>query len=183
VVKSQKRASWRLLCLSLTLAGCATAGVRVEATGSGPDLKTAPTFALDLGAADSAARADPALAAAVTRDLRNDGMVEADGSNARILVEVAYTDRPVRVGDYVAAANPAAASGGGQWLTAPARTGLWASPHARVCQLAVRMSVPVTGQELYQVRAEIRPPRQGCGSVAERLADAALRQIPLPPRR
>jgi hypothetical protein len=181
-MNSRRRANWGLFCLGLTLTGCATTGVHVEAHGGGPDLKAAPTFALDLGAADSAARADTALAVAVAHRLRNAGMVEAEGSNAAILVEVAYTDRPLRVGDYVAAAGPATVSGR-DWLTAPARTGLWTSPHARVCRLAVRMSAPATGQEVYQVRAEVRSPRQGCGSVAERLADAALRQVPLPPQR
>jgi hypothetical protein len=179
-MRSPKAAGWGILGLCFALAGCATPSVRVEAQGGGPDFKTAPTFALDLGAADAAARTDPTLAAAVVDRLRSHGMVEDHGEEARILVEVAFTDRPLRVGDFVGA-QPAA--GVRQWLTTPERPGLWTSPHARVCSLAVRMSVPATGVELYRVRAAVRPPRQGCGEVMGRLADAALARIPLPPQR
>jgi hypothetical protein len=165
------------LCLGLALTGCATGGVRVETQGPGPDFKAAPTFALDLGSIEGSAPPDPALAAAVTNRLRSHGMVEAS-AGAQVLVEVAYTDRPMRVGDYLGAQSDRP-----QWLTTPRSPGLWASPHERLCSLAVRMSVPATGAELYRVRAAVRPPRQGCGAAVQRLADAALSQIPLPPRR
>lgn len=183
MTSAPKCGPWGILCLSFVLAGCAGAGIHLESKGGGPELAAGPTFAVDSAAGDPAARPDPALVAAVTHHLQDHGMVEANGSGARILVEVTYTDRPVRVGDYIVAGDPKAASQDGGWLTAPTRPGLWTSSHARVCSLAVRLSVPATAQELYRVRAEMRAPRQGCGSVAEPLANAALRQIPLPARR
>jgi hypothetical protein len=177
-MNSPRRANYGFLCLGVALAGCATQGIRVEAHGGGPDPKAPPSYTLDLGATDAASRADPALAAAVTERLQRRGMVEAAGG--RVLVEVAFTDRPLRVGDYV---GVQAANNGRDWLTTPERPGLFTSPHARLCSLAVRMSVPATGAEIYRVRATVRPPRQGCGTAVRELAAAALDQIPLPPGR
>jgi len=170
-----------LLCVGVALSSCATDRVRVEAKGAAPDLRAHPSFELGLNGADNPSPEDQALAALVEGRLRDNGMISASGSGAQYRVEVIYTERPTYVGDYVASGDLNTRAHDGQWLTPPVRPGFWRSSSAPVCTLAVRLSVPTTGEELYRVRAVVRSPRRSCASMAPELAEAALREMSVAP--
>jgi hypothetical protein len=164
------------LTLGALMAGCAHARLDVASVGAGPD-KTAPAYRF-AAEADEDAPADKQVLPLIESRLAAKGLKRQD--DARYVVEVGYTARPLEVGAYAGPA-PADKTVQPDWLAAPGARRWWVSKPESICMVSLRFVDTKSGAEAYRVHAAQQWAQTECASVAPHLLDLALADIPLPP--
>ena len=150
------------LALGVTLAGCAAPKVQLSSLGPGPEKASTFRFA-------APAPATAPIQPQVEARLAALGYRRAD-ADARYVVEVAATARPLHVGAYVENPDP--------WLDPPKTR---APKTLSLCKVGVRFVDARSGAETYRVTAQQRRLKTGCLVQDAHLAELALTDLPLPP--
>ena len=147
---------------TLALTGCASEPpVQLASAGPGPDPASSFRFA---AASQTAAAVQPLVDARLAAL----GYRRRD-PDARYVVELAATARPLAVGAFVASPD--------QPLE---RSKSKAPRSAAQCRVALRFVDTRSGAEAYRVEARQRRKKVGCTVQDQALADAALAGVPLP---
>jgi hypothetical protein len=172
----QMRIALITLGLGALLAGCAGPKFDVASVGPGPDMKDAHGYRFAV-AADPDSASDKLIQPLVQARLAAKGLARA-GDDARYLLEVSYSERPLTVGAFAGAA-PADPKQAPDWLAKPGQHRWRAFKSEQFCALGLRFVDLHTGGEAYRVRIVQQSTQPDCTLAAPRLADLALAEVPL----
>lgn len=154
---------------ALLLAGCVSNKIDVVETGVRPDL-AARGLALAPIAEGEPGRTQP-----LTAKLQAAGLPVREAAGQGYLVEVSYSERPLKVGAY-AGPRPAADEPGA-WVAAPEKRQWWAPQRAQLCTLTARVVDAASGGEAYRVRASARGRQPDCGKAEDGLSTAVAARL------
>ncbi|WP_312163678.1 hypothetical protein [Phenylobacterium sp.] len=159
----------------MLLAGCVSNRIDVVETGVRPDLAGRGL------ALAPAVDGEPDLARPVGARLEAAGLPVREAPGQGYLVEVSYSERPLKVGAY-AGPRPAADAEPAAWVAPPqTRRWWWAPQRVRLCTLSARVVDAASGGEAYRVRASARGRQPDCGEAGETLSAAVAAKLAATP--
>lgn len=154
---------------ALLLAGCVSNKIDVVETGVRPDLAGRGL------AVAPAEDGEPGLTAPMTAKLQAAGLPVRDAPGKGYLVEVSYSERPLKVGAY-AGPRPAKDEPGA-WVAAPEKRRWWAPGRSQLCTLTARVVDAASGGEAYRVRASAKGRQPDCGKASDGLNAAVAAKL------
>ncbi len=155
---------------ALLLAGCVSNKIDVVETGARPDLAGRGL------ALAPAVDGEPGLVGPMSAKLQAAGLPVRDAPGQGYLVEVSYSERPLKVGAY-AGPRPAAAAAPAAWVAPPQKRRWWAPQRAQLCTLTARVVDAASGGEAYRVRASARGRQPDCGKATDNLSAAVAAKL------
>lgn len=155
----------------LALSACASKSVDLVEKGVRPDLE-APTTLSVAAAPDQAAPVLP-----LVQELREAGLVAQTEAGAPYLLEVGYSERPVKVGAY---SGPPPADEADGWIAPPRKPQLWPPLQRQICTLSVRITDRTQSDSPYELRASKKGRGAGCGDAAPALSSAITAKLTSP---
>jgi hypothetical protein len=158
----------------LLLAGCVSTKVDVVETGVRPDLAGRGL------AVAPVADGEPGLTQPMTAKLQAAGLAVREAPGSGYLVEVSYSERPLKVGAY-AGPRPAADAAPAAWVAPPEKRQWWAPQRAQLCTLTARVVDAASGGEAYRVRASARGREPDCSKASENLSTAVAAKLAATP--
>lgn len=166
MVSSQRvRATFGVLASLLALSGCASKSVELVERGVRPNLAASASVTV-AATPDEAAQVGPLI-----QELRAAGLVAQAQPGAPYLMEVSYSERPVKVGAY-SGPPPAMDAAQSGWIAAPRKPGLLPSLRRQICTMAVRIADVGQSGGAYELRAVKKGRGAGCGDAPATLSQA-----------
>jgi len=153
---------------ALALSGCASKRIDVAERGERPDLTPG-----SLGAPANPSAAGQLL----MEDLAKAGLVAEPTDRTLRVIDLSYSERPLKVGAY---SGPPPAENAEGWIASPEPWRVWRPNQRMICTLSLRISGATESSEPYEVRASRRGRGAACGGHDHDLSAAIASRLVSP---